>query len=520
MLKRLLKLEVGVVAGGQLLQQGLTVFTGAVIARFLGSAAYGVVNLLRNIVQLLALLAPLGLDLALLKHVGRAEQSGAQRLHPVLLRLRLITAAVNLTVLAIGATIAPWLEAHVYRFAGFSQLLVIALIAVPLSADLAVMSAYYRGRGRPGAFALLTLYLQPVARVAMVLIAWVWFRSALAVVAINTAQITLSAAAMWLHSARWRAGDARRGGLAGRALVAAPVDLMPVEAAAPSPPPPAAWGETRVILGESLWMAANLFVYGLMRFADTLTLGAYAPARVVGEYAALSTVAQLIQVWPMAASQTLGPRVSRAYHEGDMAGVNAALSGYIRMAMLVAGFIFGGVSAFGDRLDLVFGPTFSFHTSLCVVLSLGYLVSAALSPMGYSLSMTGRHRAELVILIIGGVVLIVLCQILAPLHQAMGVAVAVVCAFSLIDVTRYVYVSQVLRFLPGKLKDAIAPVAAITCAFAAKTAVEGIGGRGLLTLLSGCAVYAAAYGALVWSVFLSGAERRSLLVRLPHRTAA
>ena len=519
MLKRLMRLEVGVVAGGQLLQQVLTVFTGVVIARFLGSAAYGIVNLLRNITQLITLLAPLGLDLALLKHVGRAQEGGGGRLRAVLLRLRLVTVAVNLVVLAAGVAAGPWLEAHVYRFPGFSGLLVVALAAAPLSADLAVMGAYYRGRGRPGTFALLTLYLQPVVRVVLVLAAWVWLRSALAVVAINTLQVAVSAAAMWAHSARWRAADARAGAETPPPLLAEPVDLMPVEAATPSPPPPAAWRESRAILAESLWMAANLFVYGLMRFADTLTLGAYAPARVVGAYAALSTVAQLIQVWPMAASQTLGPRVSRAYHEGDMAGVHAALSGYIRMAMLVAGFVFGGVAAFGDRLDLVFGPSFTFDAPLCIVLALGYLVSAALSPMGYSLSMTGRHRAELVILTIGGAALVVLCQVLAPRYQAMGVAVAVVCAFGLIDVTRYVYVARVLRFLPGRLRDAAAPVVALACAFAAKTVVEWAGGRGLATLLVGCAVYGGAYAALVWTGFLRADERRGLLARLQRRSA-
>jgi O-antigen/teichoic acid export membrane protein len=384
---------------------------------------------------------------------------------------------------------------HVYRYPHFDVMLLVTLLGLPLAADLAVLGAYYRGRHRPGAFALLTLYVQPVARVVMVALAWRFAPNAQTVVAINTLQVAISAVCVWAHLLRWRARD--RGG---RSPVRLSADEVRGE-----------WREARVVLKDSIWMGVSLFLYGMMRFVDILVLGAFAPAKMVGAYAALSTVSQLVQVWPLAASQTLGPTIAKRYHAGDITGVRRALSDYIHLASIVSGFLFAGVAVFGDRLNYVFGRSFAFKPDVALLMPLGYLLSAALSPMGYSLSMTGRHRAELVIMIGGAGLLLAGCYLLIPRYGDVGAAGAVCVTFAAVNLTRFAYVSRTLGFVPGRTADFLPPVLALMCAFGAKFAVECVLPAGFVVVLLACVIYAGLYGALTVCFLIGPEQRRKLL---------
>lgn len=505
LLGQLFRSDVAVVAGGQLLQQALTLVTGVAIGRFLGASAYGVVNIARNIYAPLLILAPLGLDLALLKHVGRSDDAGAATMDRVTSRLRLVVLLVNLPiVIAGGLAGGAWLMRHVYRYPHFEIILLITLLALPIAADLQVLSAYYRARGRPGFFALMTLYVQPVVRVVLVGLAFFFAPNAVAVVAITTAQIAISAVLVWAHLSRWR-GSTAKGAVA---------PLSRAERRAE-------WGEVGRILKESGWMGVTLFVYGMMRFADILILGAYVPAKVVGAYTALSTVSQLVQVWPLAASQTLGPTISKRYHAGDVDGVRKALGDYLSRASIMSGFLFAGIAAFGDRLDLVFGKSFTFHSAIAFLMPLGYLVSATLAPMGYALSMTGRHRAELGILSAGAVVLLAMCYVFVPRFGDVGAAAAVSLTFGVINVARFAYVSRTLGFIPGRLADFAPPAVALVCAFSAKLTCEALFTQSFPEVFAACVLYALAYGAATWMFLLGPEQRARALARCAGiRTAA
>lgn len=489
-LLRLTKSDTLVVAGGQLLQQGLALVTGVIIGRMIGAAGYGVVNIVRNILTPLLILAPLGLDLALLKYIGRGDRS-LESTHRVLRRLRLIVLAVNLPIALIaGLGVGRILMAHVYRYPHFDVMLLITLLALPLTADIAVLGAYYKSRRRPAAFALRTLYLQPLIRLALVGFAFLFARSAEAVICIGTVQAATSAVVIWISFAQWRRREAA-------APEAAPVEALDGDE----------WRAARAILGDSLWMSLNMFVYGMMRFADVLVLGAFAAASVVGSYTALGAVAQLVAVWPMASSQTLGPNISRYYHAGDYAALRKALNEYLHFSAVMAGFLFGGVAVFGDHLDLLFGRSFHFRPLIVFLMPLGYLISATLGPTGFALSMTGRHRAELVVLILGSAALWMLCIVLIPPFGDVGAATAVCLSFTLVNIMRFLWVGRTLGFIPGRLADFAPPVFATLLAFAIKLGILVQLPRTLPVLMLGCALYALAYAGVAYRFLLGEAGR-------------
>lgn len=479
--------EVALVAGGQLLQQALTLVTGVVIARMLGAADYGVVNLLRSLLAVALLIAPLGLDLALLRHFGSVSPHSPEGAG-LLRRVRAAAFLLNaFAALVIGLGLSGLLEAYVFHYDGFAGLLAITLLALPLAADTAILGAVYRSVERPGSYALLTLYLQSILRVALVGVVFLAIPTLTAVVWINVVQAAVVAAAAAWHLNR----------LARRERAATPGGA-------------GSWNEARAMLWASLAMAPNLLVYGLMRFTDLLMLGALGTAKDAGEYGALSTVSQLVQIYPLAASQSLGPRVSRCYARGDVAGMKAELDGYLRFASISAGFVFAGVAAFGDRLDLVFGPSFSFRSDVAFLLPLGYLLSGALAPMGFALSMTGRHRAELMILSGGLAGLVALCALLIPSQGQLGAAIAVAVAFAAVNLVRFGVVARALGFVPGRLADVAPPLVALVCAFGARALADMAGERTLFVTALGCVLYAALFGAIAILAFADDAARARL----------
>ena len=484
----LLRNDVVIVVVGQLFQQAITMLTGVIIARELAASGFGVANLLRSVFVALATIAPLGLDLALLKYCGRQDLPAA-RVARTVRRLRVTAAAAATAVaLVVALGFGGWLMRDVYRIERFDLMLLVTVAALPFAADLGIMSALYKAEGRPGAYALMTIYLQPVFRLAAVVGVVSFAPTPMAIIAVNTAQVLISAAAVTLH----------------RRLT--PFATRNTEAVAASEQ----GADVVKVLGELLWMALNLFVYGMMRFVDILLLGCFAPTNVVGEYAALSTISQIVQVYPLAVSQTLGPTISRRHHAGDAAGVRSALDDYIYLASLVSGFVFGGVAAFGTRLDLLFGASFHFAPAVSFLMPLGYLLSATLAPTGYALSMTGRHRSELAILFLGGMALAIGCLALVPRFGQTGAALSVAAAFLLINVARFAYVAKVLAFVPGRLADFAGPLAGLALAFLSRAIADGTFARNFAGLAAGCAIYTALYGALCATMLLRPQHRRRL----------
>ena len=362
-----------VTLGAQIAQIAVGVLTSTMIGRALGPETYGVVNVLRNANMLALTLTPLGLDVALLKYLGTGGADSPAKAAAVA-RLRGLAFAVS-AALWLAVVFAAGLGeiGRLYPLPHIDALAMLALAALPFATDAAILGAVYRAERRVARFAWLSAGAQSAFRLAAIPLALSLIPSTAIVVAIGTAQSALSSLLLWL--------DRRK-----RVQAFVPVRSHAIAG----------------ILAESRWMALSVFVAAVMRSADVLFLGALAPAREVGAYAAVAMVSQLIAIFPMAASQTLGPRVASAYASRAPGAVQLELNRYLRVATPVSAFLFGGIVAFGPCLDLIFGRAYVFDPVVCFLIPLGQLLSAGLGPMGFALSMTGRHRSEIAILTAGG----------------------------------------------------------------------------------------------------------------------
>ena len=477
--------ETVVVSGGLLTQQATVFATGILIARVLGAGDFGILGTLKSLGAILLIVTPLGLDLALLKHASFYHERLGE-LRTISRALRLLVAGLNVALLALVWLWVGGALQQIYQdIPNFSRLCVVTMLGLVFATDVQISGALYRVHDRVVPYALVVNYGQPVLRLAATCFVLAAGGDVGAVVWVNTAVFACTF------------------------ITIASNDRCQQAAAKPM-----AVGEIvrsiRQVLSESLWMGMSLLVYQAIRLIDILVLAALTTPQITGEYTAMSSVAQLIQIYPIAISQTLGPRIAFAYKQGDLAGIKAELQAYLRKATVLGGFLFGGVAVFGADLDLVFGHGFTFPWLLPFLLAAGWYVSATLAPFGYVLSMTGRHRQELAILTGGAVLLIACLQLLIPPFAAIGAALAVAIVFVVVNAVRCGYVISILRLNPLRFQDVFPPACFLAAAFAVREAGTLLGTRSLAVLVAECIAYACLAG-VAYVVFLSEpAERRML----------
>ncbi len=476
--------EAAIVSGGLLVQQAAVFATGVLVARTLGPAAFGALGTLKSLSGVLLIVTPLGLDLALLKHASFYHDR-PRRLQTVAGALRLLVAGLNLLLLAV---VAAWLGGvlqAIYRdIPDFSLLCLATMAGMVFATDVQISGALYRVFDRVTAYAAIVTYGQPVLRLLLSGLVLLAGGGVEGVVWVNAAMSLCTFAALTLDGRRNR------------------VKPLPM-------PLPRVARTARNVLSESLWMALSLLIYQATRLVDVLVLAALTGTQVVGEYTAMSTVAQLIQIYPLAISQTLGPNIARSYKRGDRAGIVAELRSYLRRATLLGGYLFGGIAVFGTDLDLVFGQGFSFSWPLASLLAFGWYVSAVLAPFGFVLSMTGRHRLELAILSAGAVMLVACLLSLVPVFQAVGAALSVAAVFVAVNVVRCGAVVRILGRNPLRLADLLPPAGFLLAALLCREGSALLGARGLWTLAAGCVAYSALAGAGYALLFASAGERQA-----------
>ena len=460
---------------GTLLTQIITFVTGISVARWLGPTEYGALSIARNFYQALAILAPLGFDLSLLRHLGenRGDWSGSLNQVGV---IRVITAAVNVVIVAaVIFVVAPYLQNSVYRTAHIAIYIDLCIVALPFAADILLVSACLRSLQKVDLQNIILLFIQPVVR-TVALLGMVAAGLGVYGIAVSTA-IAAGGSAIIMSWAL--IGIARKRSFVRRAFDKA-------DGAA-----------VRKVASYSTWLAVMMFLYNILRSVDVLILGRFRPAAEVGAYAALSTIAYVIQIYPFALGQSLTPRVARLYAEGDLDGMRKALSDYLRIAVLLTSPIFAGVAVFGPWLDLLFGSKYRFSPTLSLVLAFAYLIAGCLGQMGVSLTMTGRHKQEFAVLVVGTALAVASCFILAPSLGSVGVALGIAAGYIFTNVGRAVLSARFMGGVDVSWSDVIPPLTCLCIAYVWKAVLDltlrhtlAVGIVGAVTLL---AVYAVFY---------------------------
>jgi O-antigen/teichoic acid export membrane protein len=459
--------------------QMLSFAAGILVARVIGASQYGVVSVARNILEVLGIVSPLGLDLALQRHLGSGQRSTRLGQLTVFRSAAFVLGIAPAALAALG--LGTYVEQSIYRYPEFANVLLATLVALPFVTDLAVLGGAYRGVLKPDPSILANYVLQPTAR-AIVMITLFAFGLRLWAVIVGTSVSFIISWAVLALRAR--------------------TDLAPRGAI-----PRFDWADTWSVFLYSPSLAASLIFITCMRSVDSLFLGHFGTAEDVGQYGAILMITQLIGLLGLALGQTLGTRIAQCHQNNDISGMETLLAENIRWTSLVSAPVFAGIVFWGDRIDLVLGPTFAVDRWVVSIVAARMLVHTILANSGFALSMTGWHLRETGIFAIGLLASVIMCFALIPSYGQLGAALASFIAFSGTNLIRYVVVRSVFGIRHIKLAAAKPIALSVVTAGLTYLLFQPVDHRTLSFTLLEVAVFSALFAGSAWFLLTTNQDR-------------
>jgi O-antigen/teichoic acid export membrane protein len=483
------------VAAGAGYRQGISFVSGLIVARVIGAADYGIFNLARNLVDVTAIFTRLGLDLGLQRYFGEnnTAESSASRI-VVLRRVRLLASACALIpVAAVAFGLGRALEANVYRYSGFADVLLCLALALPFLTDISVLGGAYRGIIKLAPSVMAECILLPTIRLAAIVVLFMLGWRLWAVV-LGTTLGSFVAAAFLAIRAR--------------------SDFGPGLPAEPHP-----WADSFRVVGYSSILAGSMIVTSLTTSMDTLMLGHFTTAQDLGQYTLVKTLLILTGVFGVACGQGLESLVAERYFRGDLEGMVHVMSVTARVIALVTVPIFAIFLFWGAHIALLFGPSFVVSQAVVGWLAASQLVALIFWPAATGLSMTGRHVFELKILLGGLALATLLCWFGVPAYGQIGAAVATFASVGIANLARILAVRRYIGALPFGSELFLIPATGVALAWCSDEAVAQIGLPSIWNAVCGIGCFVLAYGVAAWTCLLNESERSGIggMIRAPAR---
>ena len=174
--------------------------------------------------------------------------------------------------------------------------------------------------------------------------------------------------------------------------------------------------------------AGNLLIALLQAARAPLVVviaGAHVEPQQLGFLAAALKLANVAALGLTGITGFASPEVARYFALGDTASLQRLGHLSARASLAVALLMAVILAAAGERFLGFFGDGFSAAYPALLVLLAGELVAASVGPVGYFLTLTGRHRAATWIEAGTSVLVLVLAQVLIPRIGILGAAEAV-----------------------------------------------------------------------------------------------
>lgn len=404
---------------GALTGFGLNVF----MARRLGAAGAGVLQLAITISAASAVVTALGLDMAGLRFASAAARAGDmatfKAVHRHATRIGLTASLVgSAVILSLSAPLAV----HVFDEPAMTRpLQIMALTIVPRAMG-HILAAFFRAMGRIGVAGFLDFL--GVSTIAVAVLAFTGVDAVVSFAAL-LAVVTFVVWFVGLVLVRRPLGDAAPGSFDRRELLGTAMPLM--------------------------WAAILSFTF---QVADTLMLGLLRTGAEVGIYAAVLKVGTLVSMLLLAVNYVTGPQFAGMWHAGDIEALGRlARRTAALMTMLVLPIVIV-IVAFPGPILAVFGPEFRVGRPALIAVALGQFANVATGSVGYLLAMSGNQRAFRNTLAAGAALFIALNLLLIPPYGMTGAGIAFGSAITAQNLLQTVVVRRKLGVLvlpiPGK----------------------------------------------------------------------
>lgn len=392
--------SVAVVFGMQVLSLLLSLAATLLITNHWGPSGYGVYAYAFSWATLLGSYACAGMEQAGLRLIPTFV---ASRRTDLLTGFVQMAAAVTLvaSLLLAAAALAATVVFDFPREPGVRQGMWLGLLAVPVIAGINLRASWLRSLHLPVWSQLPDKLLRPMVFLMLVVLLW-WLAGDAAgpmhLVLLGIASILIAFAAGWYRSRR----ELKRLRLPAQGMI---------------------WRGEWLQLGGSLLLISG--TYYLLAQLPMVLLGALHDAHQTGLFAVAYRISDMEGYFLFAINVVLAPMISRLYAEGRTDDLQRNISSALRFGFLMALPLMMLCLLAPAWVLHFFGTPFRDAAWLLVVLTAGQMITFALGPVSYLLTMSGHERVAMRLLLGSAVFCLLLCWLLIPRFGAEGAAWAV-----------------------------------------------------------------------------------------------
>lgn len=405
------------VKAGGMAAQYLFVYT---LARLAGPAQLGLFTLAYTLLQLLVILALLGLDNLLTRQIATANTTGDLQGRTASYRIALRTsllAAVALSLLLFST--ADWLAVAVFNKPDLTDSLRIISLSLPFFTSMVLHAAAFRGDKNMFGFTFYRTVI-PLLNTLVVLTAHFLQVKLLPVAGFTMAVIITSFGYRYV----WKKNN----------HTTAPVITEQ--------------HHYRSMLAESLPMLMTGSIFFILNWIDNLFIGYFKTEAEVGIYDTAFKLATIGAILLQAVNAIQGPVFAEFKASGDLRQLRRSVFESNRLLFLLTLPLTALLLAIPEWLLGLFGAEFKAGAQCLIILAIGHLLSALCGSVGMLLQMTGHQRTYNKIIVVAAGLSILLNILLIPGWGIMGAAIASSAARIFQNITSAIAVYKKLSIFP------------------------------------------------------------------------
>ena len=399
--------------------------TQVLLARWMGTAAYGIYNYAIAIGIFWAFIAGLGLPTAVLRFISayHAQQDWAH-LQGMIWGSWWQTLTIGILTAFCGTGILLWIQAT-HHLEPYTTPLLIGIWTVPAVALMALQKEIIR------AFQQIVLaygpsqIVQPLLLIGLGLLWQIWHElTSTVAIALSLIAAVFTLALQWLLFQQQLDIKIRRTRpayeLAKWWKVALPMVLF---------------GGSHIVLSQT----------------DTLMIGVFLDAKQVGIYGAALKTSLWVPFILASVNAISAPLIAALYARGEHQQLQQLVSTIARWMFYPALLTALGLIVFSVPILKLFGPEFVAARGVLIILMVGQLINVGAGSVGYLLTMTGHQTQSAMVMGISALVNVALNLVGIHLFGIVGAAAATAFSMAIWNIWLYVLVVQYLNVRPSIL---------------------------------------------------------------------
>lgn len=408
---------------GSSIGKGLFFLCQIILARYLGTEAFGLYSVGFAVVKICEIIARLGLNTGGMRFVSIYKDENASKLKGVLISATGISLLNGFFISFILYFFSHIIAQKVFKKPELAGTLQLFAFSIPFLGGTMVVSSLLQGFHTTKHSVYTREFIQPVINIVLVIILYYAGFGLHGVIYAFIFSNVLSLAAGIFYFKKLFPGFIKR-------------EIKPAY-------------ELKSLISYSVPLLFVGFLTYIVSWIDTIMLGSFGSAKDVGLYRAASQIPFILTLFLTAANSIYAPLAADLFQKGEMRRLSNILKATTRWVSYTVIPIFIFIVFSADDVMMLFGKEYTGVSSIVlIILAFGQLVNCITGGVGFTLTMTGKQNIALLYSIALILLNIVLNIILIFKYGVVGVAIATAIAVTSINIARAVAVYMIFKIHP------------------------------------------------------------------------